>query len=221
MSKNKLYRYAQVKKLRNVIELSNYKPGDYARVRGKWAKEIFCSDKPLTLELACGKGDYVLALARQHPELNFIGIDIKGDRLVRGAQYAENKGLTNVIFLRVFIDHIDNYFAPAEVSDIWITFPDPYASTTKEMKRLTSPPFLEKYRRIAGPGHNIHLKTDDPGLFRYTLETLASHKGRVLELNEDVYAAAEVPDILNIQTYYERKHLEAGKIIRYVRFSLG
>ncbi|MEX0779519.1 MAG: tRNA (guanosine(46)-N7)-methyltransferase TrmB [Balneolales bacterium] len=218
MSKNKLQRYAEVKELPNVIELSNFNVGDHSNIRGNWQSDIFCNDNPITLELACGKGDYILALAEKYPDRNFVGIDIKGDRIWKGAQVAAANGLNNVRFLRVFIDHIRNYFAPGEVSEIWITFPDPYSSTTKEMKRLTSPHFLEKYREIIQPGHCIHLKTDDQGLFNYTLEVLSLQKGKILKQVNNVYARSDVPDILNIQTYYEQKHLNAGKTIRYIKF---
>ncbi|MEX1136892.1 MAG: tRNA (guanosine(46)-N7)-methyltransferase TrmB [Balneolales bacterium] len=220
MSKNKLQRYAEIQELANVIELAHFDEGDHADIRGNWKRDVFCNENPITLELACGKGDYLLALAAKFPKRNFVGIDIKGDRIWKGAQYASNSGLNNVRYLRVFIDHIKNYFTSNEVSEIWITFPDPYPSTTKEMKRLTSPPFLEMYHNILQRGHSIHLKTDDRSLFDYTLETLKSKNGRVLQVVEDVYGNHEVPELLNIKTYYEKKHLKAGKTIMYVQFCL-
>lgn len=220
MPKNKLQRYDKVKELPNVIELSHFKENDYAEIRGNWHRDIFCNNNPITLELACGKGDYLLALAAKYPERNFIGIDIKGDRIWKGAQYAVDNELHNVRFLRVFIDHIRNYFSPHEVSEIWITFPDPYPSTTKEMKRLTSPRFLEKYRDIVKPGHNIHLKTDDRGLFYYTLDTIKLLKGKISNIIEDVHKNSKAPELLNIKTYYEKKHLDNGKSILYLKFCL-
>ena len=218
MPKNKLKRYSEVTELNNVIELAHFAPGDHSEVRGNWNREIFCNENPITLELACGKGDYLLALACRFPQRNFVGIDIKGDRLWKGAQYASDHDLDNVRFLRVFIDHIENYFAPGEVSEIWITFPDPYTSTTKENKRLTSPNFLKKYRQILQTGGPVHLKTDNRGLYDYTHETLDTEQGLVLEFTDDVYNAPEVPDLLSIKTYYEKKHLQAGRTIKYVKF---
>lgn len=221
MSKSKLNRYAQVKELPNIIELAHFEKGDYAGIRGNWNRDVFCNSNPVTLELACGKGDYILALSRKFPNRNYVGIDIKGDRLWKGAQYALDHEMHNVRFLRVFIDHIENYFAPGEVSEIWITFPDPYPSTTKERKRLTSPHFLNKYRNIIKPESPIHLKTDDRKLFDYTREVRSSEHGvHVLEIIEDVYGNDKINSLLNIQTYYEKKHLAAGKTIRYMRFCL-
>ncbi|MEX0686567.1 MAG: tRNA (guanosine(46)-N7)-methyltransferase TrmB [Balneolales bacterium] len=218
MSKNKLLRYSKITELANVIELSNFKIGDYSEVRGNWNRDVFGNNNPITLELACGKGDYLLALAQIYPQRNFIGIDIKGDRLWKGAQFAHDHHLNNVRFLRAFIDHIENYFASGEVSEIWITFPDPYPSTTKEKKRLTSPYFLEKYRMLVKPGDPIHIKTDSLGLFNYTRETLLSEEVQMLEHTNDVYKTENINDILNIKTYYERKHLAAGKAIKYLKF---
>ena len=175
----------------------------------------------LCLELACGKGEYARALAERDPDRNYIGIDIKGARIWKGAKIALEKKIDNIRFLRMQIDHLDEYFASGEVDEIWITFPDPYLRKSKSSKRLTSPKFLDIYKKILKPGGLIHLKTDSEPLFRFTKETLRDTGCKTVDLVEDVYKERPDDELLTIQTFYEKQHLEKGKTIRYVCFKLN
>lgn len=218
MAKRKIQRYRALHDLDNVIELTDYDPNTISVHRGRWCESVFGNDKPLILELACGKGDYTIALAERYPSINFIGVDIKGDRIWRGADEALQKGLLNARFLRIYIDHIVNYFDKEEVDEIWITFPDPYLGDKKVSKRLTSPVFLDRYRKILKRGGRVNLKTDSPELFEYTLKVIEDQKLVVISLIEDVHSNEhEVPN-LDIITYYEKSHLEDNRIIRFVSF---
>lgn len=215
MGKGKLEKFAELETFHNVYQKPNGE--DF---KGKWHKH-FGNNNPIILELACGKGDYSLALAKQFPESNFIGIDIKGNRIHMGASKAIDQKIDNVRFLRIFIDHIDEYFAQNEVSEIWITFPDPFLRKSKANKRLTSKKFLDLYKKIIQNKSSIHLKTDSPELFAYTQEVIAEHTLSIHEKIDNIYAQNNVNPILtDIQTYYEKKHLEDGRIIKYIRFSL-
>ena len=178
------------------------------------------------LELGCGKGEYTTGLAQLRPERNYIGIDIKGARIWRGARTVQELGLTNVAFLRTHVDHVLQCFGPHEASEIWLTFSDPQVKKSKARKRLTSPLFLARYTQILKPGGLIHLKTDSPLLYDYTLEQIEAHKLPLLEKSDDVYAdlvnrvSPEEQAVLNIRTYYERMWLTEGRKIHYVRFAL-
>jgi len=192
-------------------------------LRGRW-HEHFGNDHPLTLELGCGKGDYTLALARIHPERNYIGVDIKGARLWRGAKTAVEEPLTNVAFIRTRIEMIDRFFAEGEVDEIWITFCDPQPK--KPGKRLTSPRFLDTYRRFLAPQSTLHLKTDSQELYDYTLnEVLPQRDVEVVTATNDLYTdmpPAGHADTLNeaklTQTFYERMFLAEGKPITYIQW---
>jgi tRNA (guanine-N7-)-methyltransferase len=224
--KSKLKRFAEVATFSNVYEvdpaqesfLSNQE-GVSKDLRGAWAANHFHNDHPVILELACGKGDYTVALAKDHPEHNYIGVDIKGARMWRGARTALETGLSNVAFLRTRIEFIDRFFGPGEVSQIWITFPDPFEG--KITRRLTSAPFLERYRRILKSGGIIHLKTDSWLLYEFTLEVIHSDpRCHVLYAHPDIYSEhLDFPE-LEHKTYYEIKHLGAGRTIKYIRFSI-
>ncbi len=215
----KLKRYDEITRLPNVTELNHYREGDHAPVRGKWTS-LFGNNNPITLELACGKGEYALALAEQYPDRNFIGIDIKGDRLWKGAQAALENGLNNVHFLRARIDHLCNYFAPGEVEELWITFPDPYIKKPKKRKRLTHPVFLRRYANVLKSDGWIHLKTDSDIFFDFTLNILDIFNLPVKYKTDDVYALSAPPRHLDIRTYYEKIHLENGLTIKYLCFGL-
>lgn len=218
MAKRKLQRYRALHDLDNVIELTDYDPDTVSVHRGRWCESVFGNENPLILELACGKGDYSLGLARRYPGINFVGVDIKGDRIWRGAEEALKNDLLNVRFLRIYIDHINNYFAQGEVDEIWITFPDPYLGDKKISKRLTSPVFLDRYRKLLKKGGRVNLKTDSPELFDYTLEVIAEQELRIVSLVRDVHNSThEVPN-LDIITYYEDSHLREGRTIRFVSF---
>lgn len=216
--KNKLGRIADVQRFSNVFEYTNFK--ENPALKGKWHKHIFQNEHPITLELACGKGEYTTSLAREYPARNFIGIDIKGPRIWVGAKQALEEPLQNVRFLRTFIDHLENFFVKDEVDEIWIPFSDPYLK--KERKRLTAPKFLDIYQKILKPGRLIHLKTDSDVLFNYTLDIIDQENCEIENRIDDVYNDPHDLKILtDIQTYYEQMHLKAGKTIHYVSFRLS
>lgn len=189
-------------------------------LKGTWGEKVFGNDKPIVLELGCGKGEYTVGLAEIYPDKNFIGIDIKGSRMWTGAGIALEKGMKNVAFLRTHIEFLPHFFAENEVSEIWLTFPDPQMKKTR--KRLTSTRFMKDYAAMLRPQGVIHLKTDSQFMFRYTLAMIqenalpvAFHTFNLYE--EGVLAQAQVP---NIQTFYEKQWLDRGLDIKYVRFSL-
>ncbi len=213
MAKKKLKRFAELLTFPNVFQ-------SLVDLRGKWHSDYFHNDNPIVLELACGRGEYTIALARRFADQNFVGIDIKGARLWRGAKEAIESGLGNVAFLRIPIETITNWFAGNEIDEIWITFPDPFLREGKARKRLTSPRFLSLYRQVLKPGGLIHLKTDEPNLFAYTQQVVAAEGGVLHEIINDLYGGNPIDDTLSVQTNYERKHLDAGRTIRYLRFSL-
>lgn len=212
--RKKLQKFAEIKTFPNVFE------SDAEYMKGRWGQDFFKNRHPITMELGCGKGEYTLELARRWPGRNFIGIDLKGDRLWRGAKTALEEGLKNVAFLRVHIRYISDYFAPGEISEIWMPFPDPFPKKRHAKHRLTSPQFLEIYRTLLGPDGRIHLKTDHPQLYEYTLETVEQEGGVIHEAIPDLYASGKNEDIREVKTTYERRHLEAGKTIKYVCFSV-
>ncbi|MEX0889903.1 MAG: tRNA (guanosine(46)-N7)-methyltransferase TrmB [Balneolaceae bacterium] len=218
--KNKLQRYREVSDMEIVLEYTDFENRPDGKPKGEWHQKYFGNGRPIILELACGKGDYALNLARREPELNVVGVDIKGARIWKGATTARDEGVENVRFLRIFIDHLDEYFDRGEVSEIWITFPDPYLKEKKESKRLTSPRFLDTYRKVLAPGGEIHLKTDSLPLYEYTLETIRDQNCELLDQVDDVYRERPEDPLLTIQTYYEKMHLRDGKTIRYVRFRI-
>jgi tRNA (guanine-N7-)-methyltransferase len=226
--KNKLRKFDEVRSFPNVYECYNVQePGLVGAgmtpvdLRGKWAETHFKNQLPITLELACGGGEYTVGLARAFPGRNFIGVDVKGNRLWKGAKTALEEGLHNAAFLRTRIEIIEHFFAPGEVAEIWITFPDPFPRASKENRRLTSAFFLEKYRLILQSGGLVHLKHDDPDFYHFTLETLAADpRNTLLFESADIYAAPLPYPELGIQTLYESFHLAAGKTIKYVRFRI-
>lgn len=220
MAKTKLQRFADIDEFENVLELTDFQDEGRAKPKGKWHREIFQNDNPITLELACGKGDYTVGLARRHPSKNYIGIDIKGSRLWKGARKAKEEELSNVRFLRIYIDHLDEYFEEGEIAEIWITFPDPYLRGGNRSKRLTSDKFLSMYRKLVRESGPIHLKTDSADLFNFSKNAVERHDGRILDEVENVYIEREEDDILTIKTDFEKKHLQKGKTIKYLKFSL-
>ncbi len=187
-------------------------------LRGQWGKEYFHNDNPIVLELGCGKGEYGVGLAQKFPDKNFIGIDIKGARMWTGARRAEEMGLKNVAFLRTNIELLPHFFGADEVSEIWITFPDPQMK--KERKRLTSTRFLELYREVLIPNGTIHLKTDSPFLYTYTHLLTGLNKLETIVDTDDLYHSDIVTDILEIRTFYEQQWLDRGLTIKYISFKL-
>ena len=187
-------------------------------MRGRWGEAFFRNTHPIVLELGCGRGEYTVGLARLFPEKNFIGVDIKGARMWTGATEALNEGLANVAFLRTNIEIIDRFFAPGEVSELWLTFSDPQMK--KATKRLTSTYFLERYRRFLADGGLIHVKTDSNFLFTYTRLLLEANHLPAEVLTDDLYHSGKADEILSIRTYYEQQWLDRGLNIKYIRFRL-
>ncbi len=221
--KNKLKRFAENKTFPHFFEPRRDELlSDAFALKGRWREDFFGNDHPLVLELGCGKGDYTVALARRYPGKNFIGIDIKGARMWRGAKTALEEGLKNVAFLRMQIELIEHAFGPGEVDEIWITFPDPQLKFKRAKHRLTHPAFLKKYRRILKPGGPVHLKTDSEFLFGYTQGVLQGLGYPIHYAHHDIYHNPEAPaEATGIQTFYEQKWLAEGKKITYMRFSLA
>jgi len=223
MGKNKAARFRENTILPNVIQPTRDQAINGFEHKGKW-KEFFGNDNPIVLELGCGKGEYSVGLANAFPDKNFIGVDIKGARFWFGAKEAIEKNLNNVAFLRTQIELIDNLFAENEVSEIWITFPDPQIKYRRTKHRLTNPEFLAMYRRILKPGGIIHLKTDSEYLHGYTLGLLQGLGHEILTAHHDIYGAAEyqpdTPLLKDIRTYYEELFSAKGKTITYIKFKL-
>jgi tRNA (guanine-N7-)-methyltransferase len=227
--RNKLLKFAELAAMPNVYEnFSVTEPQLIAAgqqevdLRGKWASDHFNSESPLTLELACGRGEYTVGLADRFPDRSFIGIDVKGARVWKGAKQSNERGLANAAFLRTKIECIDAFFAKEEVDEIWITFPDPFPRYGQRNRRLTAPVFIEKYRRIMRRGGSVHLKTDNTGIFVYTLEMIASDDNcQLLAISDNVHKHhLDMPE-LSIPTHYERLHRKQGALIKYVRFTIN
>jgi tRNA (guanine-N7-)-methyltransferase len=187
-------------------------------LRGQWHSQFFHNRQPIVVEFGCGKGEYTVGLAQAYPEKNFIGIDMKGARLWRGCKTVEEEQLKNVGFMRTLVDHAEKIFAPGEISEIWITFPDPQPK--KERRRLTAPVFLKKYRNILSPDGIVHLKTDDQDFYNYTLGVISQYNHKLLWSSSDLYNSGTTDDVISIRTFYERMWLEMGKKICYLRFQL-
>jgi tRNA (guanine-N7-)-methyltransferase len=223
--KNKRRKIAEINVMPNVYQCPDYgethlysATGERLDLRGKWRDEIFKNNNPITVELACGKGDYTIALAAKYPERNFIGVDIKGPRIHAGAKAALEAGLTNVAFARFKIENILNFLSPAEVDEIWITFPDPFPRDRSEKHRLTFHTFLSKYKAILRPGGIVHFKTDDLPLFQYTRDSISAFGCETLYYRENIYAAPLETEELAIKTFYEKQHIADGRTINYLRF---
>lgn len=221
-SKNKLKRFRENETFPNVLQPQREEvlKGEF-HYATQWNR-FFGNDKPLILELGCGKGEYTLELARKNPDNNYIGLDIKGARIWRGAKTALQEGLANVAFLRTHIELIDMVFGPGEIAEIWITFPDPQIKYKRTKHRMTNPQFLEKYRKILIPGGKVHLKTDSEFMHGYTLGILHASGIPVLYSNHNIYHNSGAPEeVMEIQTYYEKQFLEQSKAITYLCFSLN
>ncbi len=190
-------------------------------MKGRWHADFFHNDRPIVLELGCGKGEYTVALAERDPSRNFIGIDIKGARMWRGAKTVTERQIPNAGFLRTRIELINSFFAEGEVDEIWITFPDPQLKTRRAKKRLTSPLFLSCYARMLTPDGKINLKTDSQHLYAYT-QAVIQHFGLPCEVaNDDIYGSGFADEVLSVKTAYEQMFLDRGLPITYTRFSLG
>ncbi|MDT0648531.1 tRNA (guanosine(46)-N7)-methyltransferase TrmB [Autumnicola edwardsiae] len=220
-SKNKLKRFRENEKFSNVIQPSRENLTDAEfEWKGRW-NEFFKNDKPIILELGCGKGEYSVGLAQQNPNANFIGIDIKGARFWRGAKTAQEENLHNVAFLRTQIELITHVFAENEVSEIWITFPDPQIKYKRTKHRLTNSEFLQKYKQILKDDGFVNLKTDSEFMHGYTLGLLHGEGHEVIYSHHDIYKNEYSPkEVREIQTFYEKQYLEKGKPITYIQFKI-
>lgn len=223
MSKGKLQKFAEMETFKNVFQYPFSVIDNVPfEMKGKWREEYFHNDNPIVLELGCGKGEYTVGLARMFPDINFIGVDIKGARMHTGAKQALEENLANAAFLRTNIEIIDRFFAPGEVQEIWLTFSDPQMKNPR--KRLTSTYFMNRYRRFLVDGGLVHLKTDSNFLFTYTKYMVEKNGLPVLTMTEDLYHDDTLDDdtrsILSIHTYYENQWIERGLNIRYMKFRL-
>ena len=216
MGKDKLRKFFEIDTFPNVYQLHLGKV-----MKGKWAVEHFKNDKPIVLELACGKGEYAVNLAKLFPEKNFIGVDLKGNRIWRGARTGVDEGIENLAFLRIQIEDILEFFAPSEIDEIWITFADPQPQESREKKRLTFPGFLEKYRVLLKPGGKVNLKTDNDGLYNYTCEKVKELNLVIHKNTNNLYQSDLVDEVLSIKTHYERIYLKHDKNINYIQFSFN
>jgi tRNA (guanine-N7-)-methyltransferase len=220
VGKNKLSKFADMATYEHVVQVS-YKQlqSEKFQYKGKWNEAFFGNYHPVILELGCGKGEYTVKLASHHPEFNFIGIDIKGSRMWKGATQTKDLGLKNVGFLRTNIENLQLAFGEGEVSEIWLTFPDPQMKKTR--KRLTSTNFIESYRRIMAHNGIIHLKSDSNFLYQYTKEIVAENHFEVLRQTDDLYHSEFLDEVLSIQTFYEKQWLDRGLSIKYLSFRLN
>lgn len=220
MGKNKLAKFADMEQYKHVFQVtsSELRVGRLFDLKGQWNHRFFKNNHPIVLELGCGKGEYTVGLAEMYPDKNFIGIDIKGARMWTGAKLSLEKNMSNVAFVRTNIEMIGHFFDENEVSEIWITFPDPQMKKTT--KRLTATNFIQMYKKILRPDGWIHLKTDSNFLFTYTREMIALNGLTVDFINDDLYNSNLDDRILEIKTYYEQQWLNRGLTIKYIRFHL-
>lgn len=223
MGKDKLKRFGEMETFDNVFQPELGDINEDSELKGKWS-QYFGNDNPIVLELGCGKGEYTVGMARKYPNKNFIGVDIKGARIWRGAKTAIEEGLNNVAFLRTKVDFVERFFDNNEVSEIWLTFSDPQPKRPR--KRLTSPLFIGRYKNVLKPNSTINLKCDSDLLYEYTLEQIEENNYLVEENSNDVYgelllrADQDLQELMNIRTFYEQRWINEGKTIKYCRFRI-
>lgn len=224
---SKLEKFAELAVLQNVYQNFDFHHPQLmhlsmpVEMKGKWHQQHFKNNNPIVIELACGRGEYSVALGEKFPDKNFIGIDIKGNRIHTGAKLAIEQKLHNVAFLRTYIQLMHHFFEPDEIAEIWITFPDPFPRKADRMNRLTSPRFLDYYASCFKENLLVHFKTDNLPLFRYTLGVLDGREMETVAFVEDIYNVDKKADeLLKIETYYERLHKEKGSNIHYMSFNL-
>ena len=219
MAKKKLIHFRENLTFPHLFQPRYHEIEEDFRMSSCWGKDFFSNTNPIILELGCGKGEYTIGLAEKYPQKNFIGIDFKGARLWRGAKTVQEKEMKNVAFIRTQVDHVNKFFGPGEISEIWITFPDPQPG--KERKRLTAPLFLDRYRILLCPEGILHLKTDDLDFYNYTLEIIGQYHHPLLYSTDDLYHSGCSEDVISIRTFYENMWLEIGKKIYYIKFKLN
>ncbi|MBO3697322.1 tRNA (guanosine(46)-N7)-methyltransferase TrmB [Roseivirga sp. E12] len=216
MPRAKLKRFDENKLLPNLLQEGKEGFND---LKGNWNGLHFKNELPITVEMGCGKGEYTIGLARVFEDRNFIGVDIKGDRLWTGSKQAIDEKLENVAFLRTLIHNIEGFFAPGEIDSLWITFPDPRPKDRDIKRRLTSPRFLDMYKNLLSDTGSVYFKTDNTDLFEYTIETLNERKDILdLKYTFDLYASEYVDDHYGIKTNFEQKYLDLGEKIKYLKF---
>ncbi len=222
MAKKKLIRFAQIDGFLNVIQPNDKYPVEDHLFKSRWNQLVFKNNNPIILEIGCGKGEYSLALARKHPQKNFIGIDIKGERIWKGARQAIDENLKNVVFLRIQAERLNFFFSENEVSAIWLTFPDPHLRGSRSKKRLTSPQFLSRYRPILKTEGTINLKTDSEALFEYTLEVISEQNHKLLFATKDLYNLPFEGEqvVRDVESHYESIYRSKGIPIKYLQFVL-
>ena len=218
MGRSKLERFQVIADRRNVLEAGKEL---FDSGKGNWAGAFFGNNHDLVVEIGCGRGEYTIGMANLFPNKNFVGVDIKGSRIWKGSTLAEEGGLSNVAFLRHFVENLGESFAPREISEIWVTFPDPRPRKGEAKKRLTSGRFLDLYESLVKPGGLIHFKTDDQDLFQYTLDLLQSRQASNLVYTYDLYASDLQHHTLNIQTTYEKRFLAEGVKIKYLQYGVA
>lgn len=221
MGKNKLKRWAELVTFERVFQPELKFPMIDHELKGNWNATVFKNDFPIVLELGCGRGEYSIHLAKTFREKNFVGIDIKGARLWRGAKTANEENILTAAFLRIRIEFIEAFFGNQEVSEIWITFPDPQLKDEREHRRLTHPEFIARYKRMMKPNGILHLKTDSAELYQYTLESLAAERGTFLINTPDLYNSGSADEILSVKTTYELQALKEHKKITYIKFQFA
>ena len=221
VGKGKLAKFKENETFKNVFqpEVSDFLNFTH-ELKGAWNKTVFGNNNPIVLELGCGKGEYTVGLARMFPEKNFIGVDIKGARIWTGAKASNLEQMSNVAFLRTRIEVIKAFFAPGEVSEIWITFPDPQMKERRAKKRLTSTLFLARYQRLLTDNGCVNLKTDSRFLYKYTCEVARHNNLDIVRQSADLYSEPWLDDMLQIKTYYEQLHIDDGNTIHYLQFRL-
>lgn len=214
--KRKQERFKIIEERDNVVEPT--KPL-YQAIKGNWNKAYFKNEHPITLELACGRGEYTVGLAKLFPGQNFVGVDIKGERIWKGSTWAVENNLVNVAFLRTQILLIENFFQPCEVDEVWLTFPDPRPRKRDVKRRLTSPRYIDLYKKLVKPGSYIRLKTDNTNLYEYSLEEIQKRRDIAdLKFTDDVYTSPLRPECFDIKTRYEEEFAAKGEKIKYLRF---
>ncbi len=221
MGKKKLVKYASAKELSNIIqpEILDF---EKSKLSDNWDKNYFENSNPTIIELGCGKGEYTLALARQHPEKNFIGVDLKSDRMYHGASIAIKENLKNICFVRIRIEFLASYFPENYFSEGWITFPDPYESTKNGRRRLTSERFLNIYREVFKDTSHLYLKTDSRILYDFSKESLIENNARIISSSDDLYTSEPPESILTkIKTTYEKRYLQRAIKIKYIKFAFN